>query len=85
MQILKNNKDVEISVPTMVVECKSGGYGDNYCCHSLLEINSNDIKCGHLHIGEDNAMIYHYIVCPVCGAKVEVEYRVIPQEIRKLM
>lgn len=85
MKILKNNKDVEVVTPTMTVVCKSGGFGDDYCCNSLLEVAAEDIKCGHYHIDDENVNIYHYITCPVCMARVEVNYRDIPVEIRKLM
>lgn len=85
MQILKNNKDVVKSVPTMVVECKEGVYTKEGHCNSLLEVEPNDIKIAHYHIDKDDAHIYRYVVCPVCGAMIEVDYRTIPTEIRKLI
>lgn len=83
MKILRTNKDT--NNPTMVVECHNGGYSDKTFCGSLLEVAPNDIKYGHIHQGEENDIVYRYIVCPVCGSKVEVEYRLIPTEIRKLI
>ena len=85
MLVLKNNKDVVKVVPTMVVECQKGVYTTDEYCHSLLEIESTDIKIGHFHIADDDAHIYYYVTCPVCGAVVEVDFRTIPTEIRKLM
>lgn len=83
MNILRKNKNV--NEPTMVVECHSGGYGDKISCGSLLEVSPKDIKCGYIHHGEENDVVYHYVTCPICGAKVEVEYRLIPKEIRNLI
>lgn len=83
MNILRKYKNVE--TPTMVVECHSGGYGDKKACGSLLEVSAEDIKCGHVHLGEESDIVFRYITCPICGAKVEVEYRLIPTEMRKLV
>jgi DNA-directed RNA polymerase subunit RPC12/RpoP len=83
MKVLREFNKSEI--PTMTVECRKSFYGDKHCCGSLLEVEPKDIKYSHIHLGEENDMMYHYIVCPVCGARVEVEYRVIPTEIRKLI
>lgn len=82
MKVLREGKSLE---PTMVVECKQTFYGDKKTCDSLLEINASDIKRGYITLDEENTIVYYYIICPVCGAKVEVEYRLIPTEIRKLI
>ena len=83
MKVLREHQNLE--VPTMVVECRSSFYGSKNCCGSLLEVCADDIKYDYIHLGEDNDIVYHYVNCPVCGAKVEVEYRLIPTEIRKLI
>lgn len=83
MKVLREYKDM--NTPTMVVECSPTFYGEKKTCGSLLEITVKDLKHDTIHLEEDNDVVYRYIVCPVCGAKVEVEYRLIPTEIRKLI
>ena len=53
-----------------------------------VDICENNFYClpgGHVHLGEESDIVFRYITCPICGAKVEVEYRLIPTEMRKLV
>ena len=85
MKVLREGKSFE---PTMVVECKQTFYGDKKTCGTLLEVSAKDIKRDYIILDDDddeNTIVYYYIICPICRAKVEVEYRLIPTEIRKLI
>ena len=77
---LENNK-----LETIEISCTGVGFSDCKGCGALLEVNGLDIKSGVSHDYGGGSDTYYYIICPVCGAKTEVYYSQLSNQMKSML
>lgn len=84
MKVLKYGHEND-KLPVMEVSCTGRGFSYNKGCGALLEVNGLDIKSGSYPDYGGDSDTYYYVICPVCGAKIEVYYSKIPEGVKVLI
>lgn len=82
MKVIKYGHENE-KLETIEVSCTGIGFSDKGC-GALLEVNGFDIKSGTSRDYGGGTDTYYFFTCPVCGAKTEVSYSSLTNQMKHI-